>query len=144
LDKGIGTPQPIAFLENLIGWFARQLLCKWASCCRINFQGTRGNSDWIRIFFDNSRFFFFRLTWKGWVYGPFSGNTLIKSIRKSVSVLSGWFKQNEFSWIDGFWYANENLSKLTPKGDDAIWVMRYAKCYSETSSRTFEKNVGEH
>jgi hypothetical protein len=28
LDKGIGTPQPIAFLENLIGWFARQLLCK--------------------------------------------------------------------------------------------------------------------
>jgi hypothetical protein len=51
------------------------------------------------------------------------GNTLIKKVSENqYQFFSGWFKQNEFSWIDGFWYANENLSKLTPK-DDPLWVI---------------------
>jgi hypothetical protein len=145
LEKGIGTPRPIAFLEkfNFIGiqdsyYVSEHLATELTFRELVEIPDYPDHENILRQF---TRFSF-DLHEKGIQFmdhGP--GNTLIKKVSDN---------EYQFFLVDlnrmnfheslNFDMRMKNLSRLTPKKDMiAIMSDEYAKFYTETSTEIFEK-----
>jgi hypothetical protein len=145
LDKGIGTPQPIAFLEkfNAIGlqdsyYVSEHLDAELTFRELVEMPDYPDHENILRQF---TRFSY-DLHEKGIEFMDHSpGNTLIKKVSR---------KQYEFFLVDlnrmnfhesmDFEMRMKNLSRLTPKKEMiAIMSDEYAKFYSRSSAQIFDK-----
>jgi len=145
LEKGIGTPQPIAFLEkfNWIGlldsyYASEHLDCELTFRELVEIPDYPNHENILRQF---TRFSF-DLHEKGIEFMDHSpGNTLIKKVSDN---------QYEFFLVDlnrmnfhesmDFDLRMKNLSRLTPKKEMiAIMSDEYAKVYAKSSTEIFDK-----
>lgn len=147
-EKGIGTPQPIAFLEkfNWIGlqdsyYASEHLAAELTFRELVEIPDYPDHENILRQF---TRFSF-DLHEKGIEFMDHSpGNTLIKKVSEN---------QYQFFLVDlnrmnfhesmGFDMRMKNLSRLTPKKEMiAIMSDEYAKLYSKSSTEIFQKMWG--
>ncbi len=145
LEKGIGTPQPIAFFENYtwLGlkdsyYVSEHLETELTFRELINIPDYPDHSTILRQFTQ----FTFDLHEKGIEFLDHSpGNTLIKKIGegKYAFFLVDLNRMNFHSEMS-FDVRMKNFSRLTPK-KEMISIMsdEYAKCYSQSSNLVFEK-----
>lgn len=146
LEKGIGTPEPIAYLENYnwIGlkdsyYASEHLECDLTYRELVEIPDYPDNENILRQFTQ----FSFNLHQQGIEFLDHSpGNTLIKkgSDGKYEFFLVDLNRMNFHDQM-GFEQRMKNLSRLTPKKDMiAIMSNEYAKWYSvKTESEIFEK-----
>lgn len=145
LEKGIGTPQPIAFLEkfNWVGlqdsyYASEHLDAELTFRELVEIPNYPDHENILRQF---TRFSF-DLHEKGIEFMDHSpGNTLIKKVAENQYqfFLVDLNRMNFHESMD-FDMRMKNLSRLTPK-EDMIAIMsdEYAKQYSKTSSQIFDK-----
>lgn len=146
LEKGIGTPQPIAYFENYnwIGlkdsyYASEHLQCDLTYRELVQIPDFPDNDNILRQFTQ----FSFNLHQEGVEFLDHSpGNTLI---RKTMNGKYDFFlvdlnRMNFHNQMD-FDQRMKNLSRLTPKKDMiAIMSNEYAKCYpTKTEAEIFEK-----
>lgn len=145
LEKGIGTPQPIAFIEKH-NWFG--LTNSFYVSEQLETELTFRELDWYPDYPDHENIlrqftkFTFNLHEKGIFFLDHSaGNTLIKKMPD---------KKYEFFLVDlnrmsfdvkmDFNKRMQNFARLTPKKEMVeIMSEEYAKYYNEPSSIIFEK-----
>jgi hypothetical protein len=145
LEKGIGTPEPIAFLEkfNWIGlqdsyYVSEHLASELTFKELVEIPDYPDHENILRQF---TRFSF-DLHEKGIEFMDNTpGNTLIKKVSQNQYqfFLVDLNRMNFHESLD-FDMRMKNLSRLTPKkGMVAIMSDEYAKYYSKTSSQIFDK-----
>jgi hypothetical protein len=145
LEKGIGTPQPIAYFENF-NWLglkdsyyvSEHLVTELTFRELITIPDYPDHSTILRQF---TRFSF-DLHEKGIEFLDHSpGNTLIKKVSENQYhfFLVDLNRMNFHSSMD-FNQRMKNLSRLTPKKEMiAIMSDEYATCYSQSSDLVFDK-----
>lgn len=145
LEKGIGTPQPIAYFENfsVLGlkdsyYVSEHLLTELTFRELITIPDYPDHENILRQFTK----FSFDLHEKGIEFLDHSpGNTLIKKVAKNqyAFFLVDLNRMNFHDSMD-FDLRMRNLRRLTPK-KEMIMIMsdEYSKYYSESSSLIFEK-----
>ena len=145
LEKGIGTPQPIAYLENY-NWFgltssfyvSEHLVTELTFRELVEIPEFPENEIILRQFTQ----FCFDLHEKGIEFLDHSpGNTLIKKVgdQKYAFYLVDLNRMNFHTTMD-FDMRMKNLSRLTPKKEMiAIMSEEYAKFYPQSKEIVFEK-----
>ena len=145
LEKGIGTPQPIAYLENY-NWFgltssfyvSEHLVTELTFRELVEIPEFPENEIILRQFTQ----FCFDLHEKGIEFLDHSpGNTLIKKVgdQKYTFYLVDLNRMNFHTTMD-FDMRMKNLSRLTPKKEMiAIMSEEYAKFYPQSKEIVFEK-----
>lgn len=145
LEKGIGTPQPIAFLENYnwlgltSSYFVSEHLTNDLTFRElVLLPDYPGNEMILRQFTK----FCFQLHQEGIEFLDHSpGNTLIKKTsEKQYSFYLVDLNRMNFHESMDFDLRMKNLSRLTPKKEMiAVMSEEYAKCYDQPKEMVFEK-----
>ena len=148
LEKGIGTPQPIAYFENhdFIGlkdsyYISEHLQCDLTFRELVEILDYPDHSNILRQF---TRFSF-ELHEKGIEFFDHSpGNTLIKNLYNgNYAFYLVDLNRMEFHSEMSFESRMKNLSRLTPKREMVLIMSEeYAKLYSKPFNEVFEKMWG--
>ena len=148
LEKGIGTPQPIAYYENqdFIGfkdsyYISEHLQCDLTFRELVEIPDYLDHSNILRQFIR----FSFELHEKGIEFLDHSpGNTLIKNLYNgNYAFYLVDLNRMEFHSEMSFESRMKNLSRLTPKREMVLIMSEeYAKLYSKPFDEVFEKMWG--
>lgn len=148
LEKGIGTPQPIAYFENydFVGlndsyYISEHLQCDLTFRELVEIPDYLDHSNILRQFIR----FSFELHEKGIEFLDHSpGNTLIKNLYNgNYAFYLVDLNRMEFHSEMSFESRMKNLSRLTPKREMVLIMSEeYAKLYSKPFDEVFEKMWG--